>query len=447
MQAESLTVRDLLVAKFESLLAECDLVADNAALGQPLDDMDEFFLIKGRKFLQETFEAKLQERIERTETAAPKPQCPKRKKKTTYQDKKTKTITSAHGTLTITRRYYSCSPCQTHSFPVDVTIGLEKGYTRISRRFVARCCGLGSYRVAADNLRELCGLDLSHTTIGTIADEAATEMAGILASSPVFREVFQKAKGKVEFSADGTCVHVRNADGTHEWRDMKTGALAKRECGASATPEEYGTRELPQPSVVSAFAAIENKEEFQERCQRERRRLGVGGVSSTLADGAPWIWSLAEAVFGKTDECLDIFHALEHISECGNVLYRDAEVSKSWFERMRLVLLSEGFAGMERELSSLEGELKGKGAKLKRASVISLRRYLGRHSGRLNYCERLAAGRVIGSGLIEGACKNLVGRRLKQTGACWRLERANRIATLCAALYSDQWKLAWKSTH
>jgi hypothetical protein len=68
-------------------------------------------------------------------------------------------------------------------------------------------------------------------------------------------------------------------------------------------------------------------------------------------------------------------------------------------------------------------------------------------TGRLNYCERLAAGRVIGSGLIEGACKNLVGKRLKQTGACWRLERANRIAVLCAALYSDQWKLCWKSTH
>jgi len=91
-------------------------------------------------------------------------------------------------------------------------------------------------------------------------------METILASSPVFREIFQKAKGKVEFYADGTCVHIRNADGTHEWRDMKTGALVKRECGTSAKPEEYSTRELPEPTVVSAFAAIENKAEFQERC-------------------------------------------------------------------------------------------------------------------------------------------------------------------------------------
>jgi hypothetical protein len=80
MQSDSRTVREILLAKFDALLAECDLVADNAAFGQTLDDMDEFFLIKGRKLLQETFEAKLQERIERTEAAASRPPCSKCKK-------------------------------------------------------------------------------------------------------------------------------------------------------------------------------------------------------------------------------------------------------------------------------------------------------------------------------------------------------------------------------
>jgi hypothetical protein len=81
MQADSPTVRELLMAKFEALLAECDLVADNAQHGQVLDDMDEFFLIKGRKLLQETFQAKLQERIDRTDAAAEPPPCTKCKKK------------------------------------------------------------------------------------------------------------------------------------------------------------------------------------------------------------------------------------------------------------------------------------------------------------------------------------------------------------------------------
>ncbi|MGL6193919.1 MAG: hypothetical protein ACRC2T_03765 [Thermoguttaceae bacterium] len=46
---------------------------------------------------------------------------------------------------------------------------------------------------------------------------------------------------------------------------------------------------------------------------------------------------------------------------------------------------------------------------------------------------------------IEGACKNLVGRRLKQTGACWELGRVNRMGVLCAILYGDQWKAYWKT--
>ena len=82
--------------------------------------------------------------------------------------------------------------------------------------------------------------------------------------------------------------------------------------------------------MVPAFAATESKAEFQERCHKERRRLGVGGVLSTLADGAPWIGSLAEAVFGKTEECLDIYHAWEHVSDCGKVLYGEGESFTSW---------------------------------------------------------------------------------------------------------------------
>ena len=64
---------------------------------------------------------------------------------------------------------------------------------------------------------------------------------------------------------------------------MKVGAFAKRERGECAVPSEWNTRKLPEPTVVSAFATIADKEEFREMCQSERRRLGVGGVSSALA--------------------------------------------------------------------------------------------------------------------------------------------------------------------
>ena len=56
------TRRELLHARLDALLDESDLVADNAAYGETFDDLENFFLIKGRKFLQETFQEQLQRR-------------------------------------------------------------------------------------------------------------------------------------------------------------------------------------------------------------------------------------------------------------------------------------------------------------------------------------------------------------------------------------------------
>ena len=63
---------------------------------------------------------------------------------------------------------------------------------------------------------------------------------------------------------------------------------------------------------------------------------------------------------------------------------------------------------------------------------------------RLKYRGRLSEGRAIGSGQIEGACKNLIGKRLKQTWAMWKVDRLNRMASICAVRYSEQWKYYWK---
>ena len=46
----------------------------------------------------------------------------------------------------------------------------------------------------------------------------------------------------------------------------------------------------------------------------------------------------------------------------------------------------------------------------------------------------------MGSGQVEGACKNLIGKRWKQTWVlCWG-ERLNRRVSLCALRYSDAWE-------
>jgi hypothetical protein len=75
-----------------------------------------------------------------------------------------------------------------------------------------------------------------------------------------------------------------------------------------------------------------------------------------------------------------------------------------------------------------------------RAAFTELDNYLRPHAARQNYAERIAAGERMGSSMIEGVCKNLIGRRLKQPGAGWKRENANHITTLGSCAYSTYWK-------
>ena len=49
--------------------------------------------------------------------------------------------------------------------------------------------------------------------------------------------------------------------------------------------------------------------------------------------------------------------------------------------------------------------------------------YFSKHTGRMNYAHRPGRGVRIGSGMVEFAALLLIGRRLKQTGARWKVER------------------------
>jgi hypothetical protein len=430
--------------KFAVLIRDFDEVGDTAPTGQVLDNLDAFLFVQGRKFLTEFLEKKIQERINNAEKLAETRECPCCKHKTKNVSKRTKTVATSNNHIHLTRTYRHCDACKNNVHPADKLIGIDSDYTEGAKRLITYAVGTSSYRRAAEMLEEFNCLNLSYQTVADVAIEVATEIETKLKDNTEVRKEFQNASGDTEITADGAFVNTRNDDGKHEWREMKVAIVAKRERGESALPEEWNSRDLPDTTVSVAVAAIESKTEFQERCNDLRRTLGVGGLLTALGDGAAWIWAMVFYLFGKVSECVDIFHVLENIGKCGKIIYKDAKKFQHWFEDMRLVLLKEGFVGIDKRLQALLSDEKLSDAK--RESVQSLRAYLEKHKGRMNYRERLYEGRSIGSGMIEGACKNLVGRRMKQTGACWKVERANKIAIIAAALYSRQWKHCWMST-
>lgn len=340
--------------------------------------------------------------------------------------------------MKLKRVYFDCRCCAAGEYPADGRLGVEGGQTRQARRLLCLAGTSWSFAASRANLREMCGLDVAANTVRNVCQVEAVGVEQWQANAPEAVEKYARSFGEIEFFTDGTCVNT-----TEGWKEMRLGVFTKRPRGESALPAQWAQRVLPPASARHVFAAIESADAFAARWPLVASRLGIRSNRriDVIADGARWIWDRVELYWSAAVGTLDIYHALEHIATASKALHgeRTSDACR-WTERARDVLLHQGYAGVKHLLA--EARLVAvRGAQ--RRGIAELAHYLDAHSEHLRYAERLLEGRVIGSGQVEGACKHWIGRRLKQTGARWRIERANRMAGLCALKYSDQWNSYW----
>jgi hypothetical protein len=337
------------------------------------------------------------------------------------------------------RTYFACPGCAQGGVFVDRLLGLEGYLTRQATRLACLAGGRHAF-AAAGPLWECCGWTLSDETIRHACRAEASRIAAFQATTATVGAAFVAAPGDFEFQLDAAKVNT-----TGGWRDMKIGIFARRPRGQKATPAEWASRVLPPPSARVAFAAIEPIEEFAPRLGVWAQRLGIVEIAAvtTLGDGAAWIWNAAAEQLPGSGGVLDIFHAAEHVADAAKGLFGEGTpAATAWLEGGRTRLLSDGWAGL---CDHIGATLAKTPALAGHSALGELTGYFAAHTQRLNYCHRLYTGQSIGSGMVEGAAKNLVGRRLKQTGARWRVGNANAMAELCSLSYSDHCDLYWAS--
>jgi len=346
---------------------------------------------------------------------------------------------TAVGAIVLRRIYFSCKGCGPGGYGADRILGLEGFLTRQATRLICLLGGQNSSAAAERLLSECCGWTISDERIRQACQAESVRIAGFRADSPAVAQAFVAA-GDVEFQTDAAKVNTPGG-----WRDMKIGIFARRERGEPSTPAGWDDRDLPAPTARAAFAAIETIDEFAPRWSDWAARLGITDTTeiTVLGDGAEWIWNAATKQFGDCHQILDIYRAAEHIADAAKgLLGEGTAAAKSWFEQGRGLLLSDGWAGL---CDHLGATLAGDDEPTDRAPLDGLMSYFAAHTERLNYCQRLYTGQSIGSGMVEGAAKNLVGRRLEQTGARWQVENVNKMAELCCLTYSDHWEPYWAS--
>jgi len=330
------------------------------------------------------------------------------------------------------RKYFTCPQCRLGGYLVDDHLAMDNRLSQRAAQMITLAGVSQSFRHGNLLLDSLAGWTTCHEIIRQVCYRQSDQLAAQREAASPEIEPFRQASGQMEFQTDATKINTLGG-----WRDMKIAIFAKRKAGEPATAEQWDKRPLPAPTARFAFAAIEEIELFAPRWWPWAERLGLAEETlSVFGDGADWIWDHAELQFANWRDTLDIYHSGEWLARaakagCGEGTPEAAR----WLKESRLALLRDGYAGLCEYLCQ-SGAWVPNRAGLEEAASGVLNYFCG-HQERLNYALRLRRGQPIGSGMIEGACKQMIGRRMKQTGAQWDVANANRMALLCSINYAD----------
>lgn len=175
----------------------------------------------------------------------------------------------------------------------------------------------------------------------------------------------------------------------------------------------------------------------------EAVRRGYGRKPTLfLADGARVLWTLQREHFPKARVCLDWIHVVEKLWTAAGCLHREGTPElTAWVEAQKGRLRAGDVAGVLTDLrAAWRGVPKtGPGNKGRRLRLKRVVKYLARNRARLNYRAFRRAGFEIGTGVAEGAVRNLVGLRLDGPGMRWGWERAEKVLHLRCILLNSQW--------
>ena len=232
----------------------------------------------------------------------------------------------------------------------------------------------------------------------------------------------------------------KQPDGSAKTREAKVVTLWSAE-----SRDEEG-RPVRDPGSISYSAAIESaatldtspdRSDFAERVLREatRRSFTEAPRCVALGDGSAWIWNTVAELFPQAIQILDRFHAKEHLSKVGKLIYGSSEQGKKWIQR-RYDELDEG------RLQPLRKALNRHA--LQHPEALECADYIRNNPDRMRYPEFHDQGLCTSTGVVEAGCKVVIHTRLKRAGMHWTLKGANAIIALrCSKLsgrYEDFWE-------
>jgi hypothetical protein len=333
------------------------------------------------------------------------------------------------GPIRIQRRVGYCHSCQDTTATLDKRLKADNtGITPGLARVICRTALEMAYKPTKELLTDTLGFTpCSAREVERIANAHGEAMgAPTETSSPA------QCRGRKKFlhlSMDGTMIPGLADPQEHRlrWHEVKV-----------ATVEDVRGMDAPF-YVASTGDAVT----FGKQLSDEMQSRGMDGreLVQITADGAPWIWNLADIYYPDATQLLDFYHAAEHLHKTASALWTK-EFAAAWC-RERLKELKTG------ELDDFFTELRQTAEKHTTDDTtndpVRLLKYFETNRNRLGYADALKNNLPIGSGVVESAGRHIVQQRLKQSGMRWSLPGAQAVLNLRFRHRSGQFEQYWEN--
>jgi hypothetical protein len=223
------------------------------------------------------------------------------------------------------------------------------------------------------------------------------------------------------------------------WRDLKAGCWYEGEVvpdrQRSVRQKNKAQREgtVLRAKNKQSFCDIESAEEFGKLLWATGCAVGADCARRLvfICDGAVWIWNLIAYYFPHALQIVDWYHAEDRLKRIAEEVFSSHDERQAWLERVTEDLWQGSVELVIEACQPLAPK-----SNLAKQSLA----YYGNNIERMRYAQFRAAGYLIGSGVIESGCKQIVTQRLKLPGAQWNVQGAILIAKARAAWLSGNWQ-------
>ncbi len=383
--------------------------------------------------------------------------CPHCDYAAAYHDDVGRTLVSLLGPIRYRRVYYYCRRCGKGQYPFDQQAGLpEHQLTPAVERLASLAGGVSpSFEKGAELLEEMSGVSLSESTVQRTTEDVGARIKKFYSEAFTFgpRVVWQwrfDAKGRkvahVTIDATGTRQQGpggRRGRGAYGLRRQHLQPASARKICVQPVPN--AKRAALQARYLSGLYALE---EMGPLMRRLAARVGMeqAEIWIALTDGGGGLEAFMQTNFNRADLVLilDFYHAASYLEKLAKALHpSDETASQRQAEQWCSLLKAEGGALTLEVLRHWDWPAR-KSAAL-REQLETVLRYFGNNVHRMAYPEYLAEGWHIGSGVVESACKTVVGQRLKGPGMRWGEEGAHTLCHVRALYRSEkgQWQAFW----